>query len=232
MIRALYTAASGMVAQSNKQDIIANNLANAQTPGFKRLRTINSSFAEALNSASSASVIETTPGAANSSSLVESVKVNATTATDSTEGAITPTGNIFQFAIQGPGTFEVGSGIAAHQTRNGSFTIDIDGDLANSDGEKVQGSSGAIKVPHDSWSVSESGSILNSKGEEIDRIKINGAEAGKTSVVQGSIEQSNVSVVREMVDMITNLRSFEANQKVVQSVDQTLDKLINEAGKV
>ncbi len=50
--------------------------------------------------------------------------------------------------------------------------------------------------------------------------------------MQGYIEQSNVSVIREMVDMIANLRSFEANQKVVQSVDQTLDKLINEAGRV
>jgi len=230
MINALYSAASGMVAQTAKQDVIANNIANAQTPGFKRLRVVTTSFAEALGNA--VSVTETGNRALYPPSPVRTASVRAETASDTSDGPVIPTGNILQFAIQGPGTFEIGSGDSARQTRNGSFIIDKDGELANSDGEKLAGKSGSIKMPAGVWSVTTDGAIVNAKGEEIDQIKINGAEQGKTRVIQGHIEQSNVNIIREMVDMIANLRSFEANQKVVQSVDQTLDKLINEAGKV
>ena len=230
MINALYSAASGMVAQTAKQDVIANNIANAQTPGFKRLRVVTTSFAQALGTA--VTVTETANRALYPPSPVQVASVRAETASDTSDGPVIPTGNILQFAIQGPGTFEIGSGDSARQTRNGSFIIDKDGELANSDGEKLAGKSGSIKMPAGVWSVTTDGAIVNAKGEGIDQIKINGAEQGKTRVIQGHIEQSNVNIIREMVDMIANLRSFEANQKVVQSVDQTLDKLINEAGKV
>jgi flagellar basal-body rod protein FlgF len=232
MIRALYSAASGMVAQTAKQDVIANNIANVQTPGFKRLRVVNTSFAEALDNAASAIVTETTNRPAYPPSPIHAVGVGAETASDTSDGPVITTGNTLQFAIQGPGTFEVGSGDTARQTRNGSFIIDKDGELANSDGQKLQGKSGAIKLPAGEWNVTEDASIVNGKGEQIDQIKISAAEPGKTRVMQGYLEQSNVNIIREMVDMIANLRSFEANQKVIQSVDQTLGKLINEAGKV
>ena len=230
MIRALYTAASGMVAQAARQDIIANNIANAQTPGFKRLRVVTASFQQALDNA--VTVTETDKRLPNPPPPIQATNARAETASDLSDGPVVSTGSPVQFAIQGPGTFEVGSGDAARQTRNGSFIIDKDGELANPDGEKLQGKSGAIKLPTGAWSVTDTGSVVNAKGEELDQIKINGAEQGKTRVMQGCLEQSNVNIIREMVDMIANLRSFEANQKVVQSVDQTLDKLINEAGKV
>jgi len=232
MIRALYSAASGMVAQTAKQDVIANNIANSQTPGFKRLRVVNTSFAAVLENAATATVTETTTRPAYPSSPVQAAGIQAETANDTSDGPVVSTGNKLQFAIQGPGTFELGSGDSARQTRNGSFIIDKDGELANSDGEKLQGMNGPIKMPPGEWTVTEDGSIVNAKGELVDQIKISGAQQGKTRIMQGYLEQSNVNIVREMVDMIANLRSFEANQKVVQSVDQTLDKLINEAGKV
>jgi flagellar basal-body rod protein FlgF len=227
MINALFTAASGMVAQSIKQDVIANNIANAQTPGFKRERVISTSFQEALQK----SVADIEARKASPATPFQAMGVRAEAANDTSEGPIRPTGNNLQFAIEGAGTFEVGSGDSVRQTRNGSFTVDSDGELATPDGEKVQGKSGAIKLPVGDWSVSPTGAVL-SKGAEVDQIKINGAEAGKTQVAQGYLEESNVSVIREMVDMISNLRSYEANQKVVMSVDGTLDKMINEVGKV
>lgn len=232
MIRALYSAASGMVAQTTKQDVIANNIANAQTPGFKRLRVVNTSFAEALGNAAPVVVAENTARSGNPSLQAQAVTVWSETACDTLDGPIISTGNLLNFAIQGPGAFEVGPAGASRQTRNGSFIIDKDGELANSDGEKLQGASGPIKMPTGKWSIADDGAVRNEKGEVVDRIKIAGAEQGKTRLVQGCLEQSNVNIVREMVDMIVNLRAFEANQKVVQSVDQTLDKLINEAGKV
>ncbi len=136
-----------MIAQTAKQDVIANNIANAQTPGFKRLRVVNTSFSEALSDAASAIVTETTSRPAYPSSPVQAIGAQAETACDTDDGQVITTGNMLQFAIQGPGAFEVGSGDAARRTRNGSFIIDKDGELANSDGEKVQGSGGAIKMP-------------------------------------------------------------------------------------
>jgi flagellar basal-body rod protein FlgG len=85
-------------------------------------------------------------------------------------------------------------------------------------------------MPMGKWSVSENGSIV-SDGSEVDQIKITGASQS-TRIIQGSLEGSNVNVIREMADMITNLRSYEANQKVVASIDNTLDKIINEVGRV
>ena len=196
MIRALSTAASGMVAQSIKQDVIANNIANAQTPGFKRERVVSTSFQQALQQ----SVASMAPEASATTSF-QAMGVRAEAANDTSEGAIRPTDNNLQFAIDGAGTFEVGSGGSVRQTRNGSFVVDSSGELATSDGEKVQGKTGAIKLPAGEWSVSPTGAVL-SKGVEVDQIKINGAEPGKTSILQGHIEESNVNIIREMVDMI------------------------------
>jgi len=93
------------------------------------------------------------------------------------------------------------------------------------------GQNGPITMPDGKWDVGRDGAI-NVDGSVVDTIKISGAEPGKTQLLQGHLENSNVNVVSEMVEMITNMRSFEANQKVLSSVDSTLDKLINEVGKV
>lgn len=230
MINALYTAASGMVAQSIKQDVIANNIANAQTPGFKRERVVAMSFQEALDK--TINVTETTAGRATQNSPVRSMLTRAEAADDLSDGPIRSTDNPMHFAIVGAGTFEVGTGDTARQTRNGSFVVDKDGELSTPNGEKVQGKSGAIQMPKGEWSVTTEGTIVDAKGTEIDQIKVNGSETGKTQIMQGCLEDSNVNTVREMVDMIANLRSYEANQRVVASVDGSLDKLINEVGKV
>ncbi len=230
MIKALHTAASGMVAQSIKQDVIANNIANAQTPGFKRERVVASSFQQTLQQAQS--LVQVSPGIDPyfSASMVQSSQIRMESANDNTEGPIQASGNDLNFAIDGEGTFEVMAEGSMRNTRNGSFMVDSDGELATINGEKVQGNAGAIKIPDGKWSVSPTGAII-SNGSEVDQIKINGA-GSSTRVVQGSLESSNVSIIREMVDMISNIRSYEANQKVVASVDSTLDKIINEVGKV
>lgn len=228
MIKALHTAASGMVAQSIKQDVIANNIANSQTPGFKRERVVSCSFDQILQQAS----VKVSPSIDPyfSASMAQPTRINLQSADDFSEGPIRQTGSDLHFAIEGEGSFEVTSDGSVRQTRNGSFMIDADGELATTDGEKVQGRSGAIQMPMGKWSVSENGSIV-SDGSEVDQIKITGASQS-TRIIQGSLEGSNVNVIREMADMITNLRSYEANQKVVASIDNTLDKIINEVGRV
>lgn len=229
MIKAFYTAASGMVAQSIKQDVIANNIANAQTPGFKRERIVETSFQDTLDKTITA--VEKMSGQSATSFPMHSTIARAEAANDTSQGSIRPTDVTTQFAISGAGTFEVGSGANLRQTRDGSFIVDKDGYLTTPDGEQVQGKTGPIQVPTGEWSVANDGSIIDAKGNVVNQIKVSGADS-KTQVLQSCLEESNVNTVREMVDMIANMRSYEANQRVITSVDGTLDKLINEAGKV
>jgi len=218
-----------MITQSLKQDVIANNIANAQTPGFRRQRVVSASFYDTLRNSTATLLDKQKPPYPDSTA--QTVVVNAEEGVDTSQGPVHQTDNPCNFAIDGPGAFEVGTGASTRQTRNGSFVIDKDGELATTDGEKVMGRSGPIRIPKGSWSVNSTGAVI-SNGAVVDQIKIVGGDPAKTQVMQGYIEDSNVNIIREMVDMIANVRSFEANQKVVTDIDHTLDKLINEAGKV
>ena len=229
MIRALYTAASGMVTQSLKQDVIANNIANAQTSGFKKERVVSWSFAEALDNTMGKFDAKRRPAYANSP--VAGVTVTAEESADDTQGQLTPTGNNLDFAIDGPGSFELQTASGTKQTRQGNFMVNSSNQLCTMDGSLVLGQSGPIQIPEGKWDVGRDGTI-NVDGYAVDTIKISGADPTKTQLLQGHLENANVSIVTEMVGMIANMRSYEANQKVVQSIDHTLDKLINEAGKV
>ncbi len=229
MVRALYVAASGMVAQANKQDVIANNIANAQTPGFKRERVTNVAFAEVFRR-------QLVFGASRNqtvypSSTVDPVKTIPEQSVDTSQGTIRTTNNPLDLAIEGPGFFEVIYPGGIRYTRAGNFALNSSRELCTLDGAKVQGASGPIRLPAGDIQICSDGIIL-ANGQQVDRLKIFGASQGKTRVVSGALEESNVKVVEELADMIVNLRSFEANQKIVISVDHTLDKLINEAGRI
>ena len=229
MIRALYSAASGMVATSAKQDVIAHNIANASTPGFKRRSVVEASFPQTLRGEID-EIGKRQPQPRYPDVCVDPVNVTVETAVDNSEATAIDTGNPRDLAIKGPGAFEINTPSGTATTREGRLFIDSDGDLATSAG-KLQGQSGPIKAPRDEWTVGRDGSVV-SKGAVVDRIKITGAKDGEYGVLQGAVEGSNVNIVSEMVAMIANLRQYEANQRVITSVDHTLDKLINEAGKV
>lgn len=229
MISALRTAASGLLAESAKQDAIANNIANAQTAGFKRTRTASASFAEALQQALPLSTPEIMPP--YPVSPTGATIVGAEDAVDTSQGVLHSTGNDLDVAIQGPGYFEISSRGSLLQTRAGNFRLGPDGELMTQDGSLVQGESGPITLPKGKVDIQPDGTILVG-GSEIDKIKIVGGQPDHTRLEQGCIESSNVSIVTEMVAMIGNMRAFEANQKAIWAVDHTLDKLINEAGKV
>jgi flagellar basal-body rod protein FlgF len=228
MIRALYTASSGMVAQTLKQDVIANNIANAQTAGFRRERVTQSAFAQALEESTRAmaptKVEYPTPQA-------RACLVGALEATDDSQGPIRNTGNNLDFAIEGPGAFEVSTPNGGRHTRCGSFRLNANRELCTAEGWTVLGQSGPVQVPKGEWEVTPDGKVM-ADGRLVDSIKIAGADSARTRLLQGCLEDSNVQIVSEMVAMITNMRSFEANQKMIQSVDHSLDKLINDVGRV
>jgi flagellar basal-body rod protein FlgF len=140
-----------------------------------------------------------------------------------------------------------------YYTRDGAFKISPDKQLQTRDGYAVMGENGPISLENDKFSVEPDGTIVQN-GKTVDKLKMkeftdtatlrkfgsnlvtttdqSQEKAFSGAVQQGFVEQSNVNVVKEMVDMITVMRSYEANQKIIQAQDGTLDKAVNEVGSV
>ncbi|MEW5978208.1 MAG: flagellar basal-body rod protein FlgG [Acidobacteriota bacterium] len=259
MIRALYSAASGLEAQQINIDVIANNLANVNTAGFKQSRT---EFQDLLYQNLRAS------GAASSTStdLPVGLQVGlgsrpvANTRLFS-QGDFKQTGNPLDLLIEGQGFFQVRlpSGEIAY-TRAGAFHMNRDGAIVTADGNLLDPQ---ITIPNDALSVTvgrdgtvsvtqpnqsqaqQIGNIqvalfqnpagLNSVGRNLflpttssgEPIVGTPGENGIGTINQGFLEQSNVSVVEEMVNMIIGQRAYEINSKVVKTADEMLQTMNN-----
>ena len=227
MIRGLVSAAKGMSQQSLKQDIIANNLANVATAGYKRRTVAFGGFSSFL-----------AEEAARNTTAVRDPRVMSRQ--DESQGGLQTTNSKTNLAIEGPGFFVVQSANGDELTRNGNFTMNDQGEIITSSGAKLMGQAGPITVGRTDWQIDPSGRVT-SGGATVDNLRIvTRSGSGQISdvpdneikLVQGALETSNVSPVREMISMMANLRAYEANQKTIQAIDNTLDKLINEAGKV
>lgn len=227
MIQGLINAAAGMSCQSAKQDVISNNLANVNTPGYKRK---TASFYTVLDQVIKNTTSGTTTGNAVIKQAGHSVPVMSISQ-DDRPGALISTGVSTNLAIDGNGAFVTQSQNGEILSRNGNFHVDSAGTLVNSQDLPVLGQQGHIKITGSQWTVDPNGDV-RSGGSVVDKLRIEtapGVKADAQSVVKsGSIEGSNVNVVEEMVSMITGLRSYETCQKTIQSIDQTLDKVINQ----
>jgi flagellar basal-body rod protein FlgG len=262
MFRSLYTAASGMTAQQTNLDNIANNLANANTAGFRKRRV---QFQDMIYQNM------VTPGAAATQQTVSAgIQIGLGTRSAATEilqsqGDFQQTGNSLDLAIQGLGYFQVltPTGQTAY-TRSGSFHLDSQGNVVTSDGDALQpgitipadataitiGSDGTVTVTQPNQTQSQQiGQIqlatfpnpggLNSVGANLllptsssgDPIVGNpGGSEGLGTLVQGSLEQSNVNTVEEFIQMILAQRSYEANSQVAKAADQMFQE-VNQLGK-
>jgi len=222
MIRGFYSSAAGMLGQLDKQDFIANNLANVNTPGYKRRALGFSSFSTNLQTVLS----NTAP----------CVIPFATVREDSRQGLIQDTGVPTNFALDGSGFFVIQTEAGEKFVRGGNFKLDSDGRIVNSDGFPVLGQKGPIAVSGTDWYVDSEGSVY-SGGKAVDKLRIEvdssvAASSKPPRVIPGSLESSNVNAVEEMVSMITALRAYEACQRAIQALDQTLDKVINQMGRI
>lgn len=253
MIRALYSAASGMRAQEMNVDNIANNLANANTVGYKTRRA---QFQDLMYQ----SVLQ--PGTASSQQTVipAGLQLGLGTRPSSneivfTQGAFSPTDNPMDMVIQGRGFFQIRqpTGELAY-TRSGQFQLDKDGNIVTSSGFALEPQ---ITLPPDAQQVSvapdgtvtytlpnqpaaqQAGQIqlanfqnpagLNSLGNSLysptdasgdATVGVPGGAEGLGSLLQGYVEQSNVSIVDEFINLIQAQRGYEANSKVVTAADQ------------
>ena len=257
MIRSLYTAYSGMINEQKRLDIISNNLANSATVGYKEENVTNQAFEDVLT----IKVRDGSEAYANKSigTMNEGVKLGEVY-TDYEQGSLRQTGNTYDLAIEGKGFFSVSvtdksGNESIKYTRDGSFKLTQDGYVVDTDGNYLQGEGGNIQVPTDAQdivigtdgSVYADGAMINkvqiTDFEDYDYLKkfgdnlyeaVEGAVTKESTglVQQGFTEQSNVNVVSQMVEMITITRAYEANQKVIQTVDGILDKAVNSVGKL
>lgn len=259
MIRSLFTAATGMVAQQLNLDVIANNLANVNTTGYKKNRA---DFQDLMYQ-----IIEepgTSNGQQGTSPSGIQVGLGAKPAAVGkvfSQGDFESTGNSLDVAIEGDGFFQVTlpSGDTAY-TRSGALKLDSTGILVTSDGYQITPS---ITIPADAIGVTiaEDGQVsvkqqgttaatqvgqlqiarfqnpagLRARGRNLlEETESSGSatlgtpgENGVGTISQGFLESSNVSVVEEIVQMVTGQRAYEANSKVIQTADNMLSSAIN-----
>ena len=257
MVRGLYTAYTGMANEQKRLDIIANNLANSATVGYKEENVTNQSFDRMLTIK-----IRDVSEAYNDrpiGGMNLGVKLGEVY-TSHTQGSLRQTNKTYDMALEGKGFFTMSvtdraGNESIKYTRNGNFTMTKDGHIVDADGNHLMGEGGELLIPADAAEViiDETGAVF-ADGAYVDSFLITDFEdynyliksgdtmyqtveganqiPGTATVRQGFTEQSNVNVVAEMVEMITITRAYEANQKVIQSVDRTLDLAANSIGKV
>ena len=243
MTNGLYTTGVGLVPQMYKQEIIANNLANISTTGYKKdglffKKLLNSKLIQDLNLGDGNFLLE--------------VKEQYT---DFQQGSLLRTGNDFDIALEGKGFFNIQTPNGTAYSRNGNFTINSEGVLVTNVGYPVLGENGEIELDTSSnITITKQGEIF-SKGMQVDnfvmtnfnrpdKLKKSGnslfiAEdetieqipADGLSFHQKHLEQSNVNAVKEMVEMILSLRRFESMQKTLKLQNDSLGKAVNELGR-
>jgi flagellar basal-body rod protein FlgG len=262
MISGLYTAASGLIAQLQQQDVIANNIANVNTTGYKKDTALYVPFPEMFLYRVNDAKVPVPGGVTDAFVPVGMVGKGVQLRVDGirpdiTEGSYIETGNKMDLAIKGNGMFVVMTPQGIRYTRDGSFSLDSEGTLVTQDGFPVLGQRGTITINGGDVRIDEAGRVFVDNNE-IDTLRIaiyskedvlrkqgnnlfymvNGNLLPEDSYVdyvnikQGYLESSNVNVIREMVDMINAYRAYEAAQKAIQSHDQTLNKAINDVGNI
>jgi flagellar basal-body rod protein FlgF len=250
MIQGLYAAASGMMAVEDRQAVIANNIANALTPGFKRQMAVQVGFYE-LFAGERAHPQRFDHDDAPGGGLKMSE-----TFSDYSNGIARHTGNALDIALVGPGFITLATPNGNMLTRNGRLSVGKEGQLATGDGDTV------LSVDGDSIEVAGGGLI---EIDENGQVKVDGELRGQigilefenlgmltrsgnslyeasasmmntarpaelTRVLSESLEMSNVQLPTEVAHMMLALRAYAANQRVISSIDETVSRLIDQVG--
>ena len=257
MVRGLYTAWSGMRNEQKRLDVIANNIANASTTGYKAEGATSTSFDDMLG-------IKMKDSSENyQGKIIGTEYLGAKIGevyTNYEQGSVRETGNTYDLAVSGDGFFKVrvvDSSGTEHMryTRAGNFTITSEGYITDADGNRLQSESGDLQVSTDAAKV-----VIDADGnvyaddelvdtislvdfEDYDYLKkfadtmyepVDGAVEKEATgdILQGYLEQSNVNVISQMTQLIAITRAYEANQKVIQTMDSSLDHSVNDIGRV
>lgn len=216
--------AAGLKYRTQSMNITANNLANAESIGFKRSEVQASEFGSYLSNRIDGSATQI--GGGNRGVTASKVY------NDDSQGAIYATESKLDFALNGEGSFTLsGAGGGQIMTRDGRFQTDENGYLTDADGNFVMGQNGRIYVGAGDIAVSEDGGVWTG-GYYKDTLMINSNGGLPCKVMQGYLERSNVNLTDEMAAMIDDSRAFQSCSQIVRSADKILEKTVTEIGKV
>ncbi|HUU47026.1 MAG TPA: flagellar basal-body rod protein FlgF [Acidobacteriota bacterium] len=242
MLKGIAAAASAMLPRIRAQEVIANNLANASTAGFKRDRVFDVDL-----SGAQAVLAQTQPQWQTSQTSGIS--------TDFSAGPLERTDNPLNVAVDGDGFFVVSTPDGERYTRNGILQIASDGTLVTVDGHPLQGWAGAVQVTGGTLTIADDG-MVSVDGLDVGQLRlvrfrdpsalVHAASSlfaaadpmmppeddYESLVRQGYLEQSNVNTIEELVDMIATMRIYETDQKSIQIQDDTLGRAVSDLGRV
>lgn len=258
MVKGLYTAYTGMLNEQHRMDVLTNNLANADTNGFKKEGATSQAFDDIL----AYKIKDSSEGAHISRRLGVNhpgVKIGEGY-TDFSQGPIKSTGNTYDLALTDSGFFAVeftnkAGETSVKYTRDGNFTLTEGGRLVTRDGDPVLDVNGSpIEINqllpaeiNSSGQIIQDGRVVATiqitDFENYDYLErygenyfqpIEGAQEKEAAaeIRSGYLETSNISVVTEMVNMITVSRAYESNQKVITTYDSTLEIAANQLGRI
>jgi len=254
VIYGLYLSAAGVQTNSYRQDVISNNIANAETVGFKRdLALFQQRRTEAQDRG--------TPGASNATLEALGGGVFAyPTQVDSSQGDSETTGNNLDAAIEGKGFFTVNDHGTTHLTRDGRFLVNRAGHLAlaNAEGQEVMDEKGRPitldpKIPGSQTAIGRYGEVTQA-GKLVGKLKLvdvpdysklqkrggtlmSYADPGelqpsKAVLHSGFVERANVEPATELTQLMDAQRQLEANANMIRYQDTTLGRLVNDVGKI
>jgi flagellar basal-body rod protein FlgF len=257
MIRGLYTSGWSMLVLNKKMDVLTNNLANVSTNGYKKDTVVLEGFPKLL----ARRLYDNTDGFSGGVPVGDLSFSNdvGEVYTNFQQGVLLKTDNSLDISIKDEGNaffcvaVPQGDTFREYYTRDGGFELNANGQLVTVQGYFVLGENGVIQLEGNSFLVDRDGNITQN-GVYIDRLLIKQFQDPHTlvksgenllsptettaeeeftgQVIQNYIEQSNVDAVREMVDMISLMRSYEANQRIITAMDGTLEKAVNDVGRV
>ena len=235
MYKGIYIALSGAVLKQLQMDAVTDNLANSNTPGYKKESL---SFRDYLIN----------PPATTLEQEERDLSTLSSEKTDMVQGDPFKTANPLDISIEGQGFIALEGN---RYTRRGDLKRSTDGFLTSFNGIKVLGDKGPIKLPKGDVKIDSGGGVFVN-GEQVDTIKLvdlssqtglarmgSGIFYSKAAVVssdatvkQGYLEASNVDVIKEMVGMIDALREYETFQKAIQTFDSAASKVVNDMAQM
>lgn len=234
-----YAACAALMARSQALDLVANNLANTSTPGYRSQQNIFRSFLAAASGHPGSSLNQ----------AVNDFGISGGSQMDLTQGNLEHTGNDLDLAVQGPGFFEVKTANGTAFTRNGNFQVSSQGQLTTAQGDPVMGEEGPIRIVGGPVTVSPDGTISVS-GAVAGKIKLvefppgtalesigktyysapakSGTPAKLSTVAQGSLESSNVNPVAGAVELVAVQRYAEMMQRALSMFHTEFNRIATE----
>ncbi len=254
MNRGIYPILSGALAQEQRTQVFAHNIANVNTKGFKQEEPLFQALQprRRLAGPPDAHVRLVSEMPQPVFGVTERVFVGPHgNHTQFESGRLRTTGNPLDVAIEGPGFFEVRTMEGPRYTRNGVFHLDEKRRLVTQAGLPVMGTNGELKLPPGE-AVIDAGGAISVNGQPVGTVKIIefpeskmphkvaeslfAGEGGKVqkhpTLMSAAVEESNVNPLNEMVKLIQGMRTYESAQKVIQTIDRMAELAVNELGRV